>query len=160
MIFHHHDVRPAPDKLPRYLDLGYYHRQEGVPFTFLSNLVTALDAAIRDVDWPRRFTEIAACSEELRSRLREKDFDLVGADTRTSPAVITIALPPGINSVRFGDSMKASGWLLSSNSEYLRRQNWVQLCLMGEFRRAQVLPVIEVLVRVRSRLAAQAPVTC
>jgi len=160
MIFHHHDVRPACDKLPRYLDLGHYHRQEGVPFTFLSNLVTALHAAIRDVDWPRRFAEIAACSEELRSRLREKGFDLVGPDTRTSPAVITIALPPGINSVRFGDAMKALGWLLSSNSEYLRRQNWVQLCLMGEFRRAQVLPVVEVLGRVRSRQASQAPVTC
>jgi aspartate aminotransferase-like enzyme len=160
MVFHHHDVRPAPETLPRYLDLGTYHREEGVPFTFLSNLVTALHTAIRDVDWGRRFAEIADCSEELRVRLRDKGFDLVGGDARTSPAVITIALPPGIGSVRFGDAMKATGWLLSSNSEYLRRQNWVQLCLMGEFRRAQVLPVIEVLDRVRSRQAVQAPVTC
>ena len=23
MVFYHHEVAPAPDKLPRYLDLGY-----------------------------------------------------------------------------------------------------------------------------------------
>jgi aspartate aminotransferase-like enzyme/N-acyl-L-homoserine lactone synthetase len=160
MVFHHHDVRPAPEKLPRYLDLGYYRRQDGVPFTFLSNLVTALHTALGEVDWARRFEEIADCSEELRRRLREKGFELLGAEARTSPAVITIALPPGINSVRFGDSMKASGWLLSSNSEYLRRRNWVQICLMGEFRRSQVLKVLETLDRVRSRQASQAAVTC
>lgn len=159
MVFHHHDVRPAPEKLARYIDLGYYHRQDGVPFTFLSNLVTALHTAIGDVDWDRRFGEIADCSEELRRRLRERGFELVGAKARTSPAVITIALPREINSVRFGDSMKASGWLLNSNSEYLRRRNWVQICLMGEFRREQVLPVLKTLDRVRSRLAAQTPVT-
>jgi aspartate aminotransferase-like enzyme len=159
MVFHHHDVRPAPEKLARYLDLGYYHRQDGVPFTFLSNLVTALHTAIVDVDWDRRFEEIADCSEELRRRLRAKGFELLGAGARTSPAVITIALPPEINSVRFGDAMEASGWLLSCNSEYLRRRNWVQICLMGEFRRGEVLPVLETLDRVRSRQAAQVAVS-
>ncbi|HVR84809.1 MAG TPA: aminotransferase class V-fold PLP-dependent enzyme [Planctomycetota bacterium] len=159
MVFHHHDVRPAPERLARYLDLGYYHRQDGVPFTFLSNLVTALHTALGNVDWDRRFEEIADCSEELRRRLREHGFELLGAGARISPAVITIALPPEINSARFGDSMKASGWLLSSASEYLRRRNWVQICLMGEFRREQVLPVLDTLDRVRSRLASRAPVT-
>jgi aspartate aminotransferase-like enzyme len=147
MVFHDHDVRPAPERLPRYLDLGQYQRPEGVPYTFLSNLVSALHAALRNVDWDRRFAAIAECSAELRRRLADRGFDLVGAGAPTSPAVITIALPPSIPSGSFGEAMKASGWLLSSNSDYLRRRNWIQLCLMGEFRSEEVLPVADALER-------------
>ena len=160
MVFHEREVRPAPERLPRYLDLGYYQLQEGVPFTFLSNLAIALHVAIKDVDWARRFAMIEECSVELKRRLKEKGFDLVGEGSGTSPAVITIALPPGLNSVRIGDAMKALGWLLSSNSEYLRRRNWVQICLMGELTMSEVLPVVETLDRVRSRQSTGAPVTC
>src|SRR5690606_29129686 len=60
MVFHHHSVASRPDCLPRYLDLGYYCEQQGVPFTFSSNLLHALHAAIRHVEWERRFSDIAA----------------------------------------------------------------------------------------------------
>src|SRR5437899_8028587 len=50
----------------------------------------------------------------------------------TSPAVITIALPSELNSVKIGESIQESGYLLSYNSEYLRRRNWIQICLMGD----------------------------
>lgn len=159
MVFHSHDVCPAPEKLPRYLDLGYYHGQEGVPFTFLSNLVGALHRATRRVDWAARYAAIADCSAELRRLLTARGFELVGAGAGNSPAVITIALPAGQNAARIGDAMKGAGWLLSSHSGYLRRRNWIQICLMGEFRREQVLPVVDDLDRVRSRQSAQAPVT-
>ena len=160
MGFHHHDLPPAPEKLPRYLDLGYYRGQEGVPFTFLSNLVTALHRSTRNVDWEGRYAAIADCSAELRRRLIERGFDLVGPAVGSSPAVLTIALPAGVKAARIGDAMKGAGWLLSAHSEYLRRRNWIQICLMGEFRREQVLPVVAELDRVRSRQSAQAPVTC
>ncbi len=55
MVFYHHDVQPAPNRLPRYLDLGYYAQQDGIPFTFSSNLLHALHAAIKHVDWDKRF---------------------------------------------------------------------------------------------------------
>src|SRR6185436_536926 len=45
MVFYHDAVAPRPDKLPRYLDLGYYAAQNGVPFTHSSNLLSALQAA-------------------------------------------------------------------------------------------------------------------
>ena len=32
MVFYHHDLAPAPEKLPRYLDLGLYARTDGTPF--------------------------------------------------------------------------------------------------------------------------------
>jgi aspartate aminotransferase-like enzyme len=159
MVFYHHDLSPAPDRLPRYLDLGYYAQEEGTPFTFSSNLLHALHAAIRRVDLGKRFEEIAGMSAALRLRLTEMGFGLVGRDTRTAPAVITIALPPELNSVKIGEAMQEAGYLLSYNSGYLRRKNWIQICLMGECAREKIVPVANALNRVCSRERTASPAT-
>ncbi len=148
MVFYHHEVAPAPDRLPRYLDLGLCAQEQGIPFTFSSNLLHALHAAVRRVNLERRFEDIAGMSAGLRLHLAEMGFDLVGKDTQTSPAVITIALPPELNSIKTGEAMQEAGYLLSYNSGYLRRKNWIQICLMGECPREKVVPVANALNRV------------
>lgn len=151
MVFYQHNVTPAPDRLPRYLDLGFYAQQEGIPFTFSSNLLHALHAAVRGVNWDRRFAEIAETATWLRTRLVEMGFNVVGISTRTSPAVFTLALPPELNSVNVGNLMQEAGFLLSCNSDYLKRQNWIQICLMGEVAREKVVSLVNALNRVCSR---------
>jgi aspartate aminotransferase-like enzyme len=148
MVFHHHEVAPQPERLPRYLDLGYYAHQEGVPFTFSSNLLHALHAAIKHVNWERRFAGLVELSGFLRTRLAELGFELVGAQTETSPAVVTIALPPGMNSVKMGSLIQEAGYLLSYNSDYLRRRNWIQVCLLGECTREKIVSLLNALKRV------------
>lgn len=148
MVFHHHELRPAPERLPRYLDLGYYAAQDGVPFTFSSNLLHALHAAIRHVDWERRFALVAELGAELRRRLREAGFRLLAPETVAAPAVVTLVLPPELSSVELGRRMEENGFLLSYNSEYLRRRNWVQIALMGECPREKVFSLVQVLKRV------------
>ena len=39
--------------------------------------------------------------------------------------------------------MEELGFLLSYRSEYLRRRNWIQLCLMGECRRRDMIVMLE-----------------
>lgn len=148
MVFYHHDVQPRPDRLPRYLDLGFYAQQEGIPFTFSSNLVHALHAAIRHVDWERRFAGLVEMSASLRTKLMELGFQLVGSETRTSPAVVTIALPPELDSLKVGGLMQEAGFLLSCHSGYLRQRNWIQVCLMGECTHEKVISVVNALNRV------------
>jgi aspartate aminotransferase-like enzyme len=148
MVFYHHEIAPAPDRLPRYLDLGYYAEQDGTPFTFSSNLLHALHAAVKRVNWERRFAETAEWSAWLRSRLTELGFDLIGNGAKTSPAVVTIALPPMMNSVKIGEAMQEAGYLLSYNSGYLRRKNWIQICLIGECTYEKVVSVTNALNRV------------
>ncbi|HEU0039653.1 MAG TPA: hypothetical protein VFR76_10280, partial [Verrucomicrobiae bacterium] len=148
MVFHNHDVPAAGDRIPRYLDLGYYAQQEGIPFTFSSNLLHALHAAVKRVDWKRRFADTAAISEWLRSRLIEIGFALIGHGAKTSPAVVTLALPPEMESAEIGRLMQEAGYLLSYNSEYLRRRNWIQICLMGEGTLEKVVPLVNALNRV------------
>jgi hypothetical protein len=69
MVFYHHRARSANDQLPRYLDLGLYAEQEGVPFTFSSNLLHALHAAVRGVDWEKRYADLQEMSAGLRTKL-------------------------------------------------------------------------------------------
>lgn len=159
MVFYNHDITSAPDRLPRYLDLGYYAEQQGIPFTYSSNLLHALHAAVRHVNWERRFVELEELAALLRARLPELGLNLLGTDAHTSPAIFTLTLPPEIGSVRFGDAMQEAGYLLSYNSEYLRQRNCVQICLLGECTREKVVSLLNALSRAvgRKRVAATGP---
>jgi aspartate aminotransferase-like enzyme len=148
MVFHHHEALPQPERLPRYLDLGYYAQQEGVPFTFSSNLLHALHAAIKHVDWNKRFAGLVELSGFLRAELSELGFELVGSQAEASPAVVTIALAPDQSSATIGTLVQEAGYLLSFNSEYLRKKNWIQICLMGECTREKAVSLLNALKRV------------
>lgn len=132
MVFYNHDMAPAPTALPRYLDLGHYAAQGGIPFTHSSNLIYALQTALKRTNWADKYREISQISVWLRARLRELGFLIVAPDAHASPAVVTLALPDGISSKSIGWQMKRAGYLLSYKSEYLLKRNWIQICLMGE----------------------------
>jgi len=132
MVFHNHPLASSTT-LPRYLDLGWYEEHQGIAFTHSSNLALALDAAVRQPDWPAKLASVAAASARLRHRLRDFGFNLVAPDSDATPGVVTIALPPSQNSAQLGQQLHDAGFLLSSNSDYLRQRNWIQICLMGEY---------------------------
>ena len=134
-----------PDRLPRYLDLGYYADQKGIPFTHSSNLVYALGTAVERREWVEHFAEVAETGKWLRGKLSSLGFNLVG--TQPTPAVVTIVLPPHLNSTKIGRQLNESGYLLSCNSEYLRRRNWIQICLMGECAKEKVVSMLNALNR-------------
>jgi aspartate aminotransferase-like enzyme/GNAT superfamily N-acetyltransferase len=131
MVFYDHEVSSAPDALPRYLDLGLHASMNGIPFTHSSNLVRALRAALERFASPDVFDEIAGLSAWLRRSIRELGFRIVSPDRQASPAVTTIALPDTMSSGEMGRRMEEAGYLLSYNSNYLLRHNWIQICLMG-----------------------------
>ena len=98
--------------------------------------------------WPRKFAAIfIGCRDKARS-----DDNLVHSH-------ITIALPAEMNSLKIGEAMQEAGYLLSCNSEYLRRKNWIQICLMGECPREKVVPVANALNRVCSQRGISPVVT-
>jgi len=150
MVFYHDDVAPRPDKLPRYLDLGYYAAQNGVPFTHSSNLLSALQTALKRYDSQQPFAEIVELSVWLRPKLRELGFDILAPDAHASPAVITLALPKSINSQNTGDQLQAAGFLLSYQSAYLRDRNWIQICLMGDCSRQSLVALLTELRKVNT----------
>ena len=148
MVFYNHELKSNGENLPRYLDLGYYAAHQGIPFTFSSNLLHAMHAAVKRVPWEKRFAELSERSTWLRPKLRELGFVLIGEETETSPAVITIVLPAEMNSVKIGNLIQESGYLLSYNSEYLKQRNWIQICLMGESAQERLVSLLNALNRV------------
>lgn len=144
MVFYNLDLAAAPKALPRYLDLGYYAAQSGVPFTHSSNLVYALQTALRRVDWAAKYRRLAEMSLWLRADLQQRGFQIVAPEGHASPAVVSIALPGEISSKTLGWQLRKEGYLLSYNSNYLLKRNWIQVCLMGEWERAhlETLPTV------------------
>ena len=151
MVFYHHPLPSSSKTLPRYLDLGYYAEQGGVPFTHSSNLLFALQTALKRITWNEKFSQIAEVSVWLRARLRELGLQIVAPDAHAAPAVLTIALPREISSRSIGWQLKKAGFLLSYNSAYLLQRNWIQICLMGEWSREN----LEALPGVMSALCEQ-----
>jgi aspartate aminotransferase-like enzyme len=137
MVFYNHQIEASP-RLPRYLDLGWCARSEGIAFTHSSNLARALDVALRRVDWPARYARLAEDSAWLRGRLRELGLNLIAPEADAMPGVVTLACPAGQSGVEVAQRLELAGFLLSCNSDYLRRRNWIQICLMGEYTREKL----------------------
>ena len=135
MVYHSHSVNPAPERLPRCLDLGYYAARNGVPFTISSNLVYAVQAALEKFGSGNAFRSTDRLSEWTRTRLRDLGFHIVGPDGQSSPGVITLALPDSLDSRVLGQRLEEEGFRLGYSSSYLVERNWIQIALMGEVSR-------------------------
>lgn len=162
MVYYNHSIASST-ALPRYLDLGWYAEHQGIAFTHSSNLVQALDAAVKLPDWEKKYDEVAAISTWLRACLRDLGFRLLTADAEAMPGVVTITLNADQNSTEYGQKLQKAGYLLSYNSDYLRRRNWIQICLMGEYSKDKIESLLTWLSKnppealARHSIIAQAP---
>ena len=147
-VFHAQGIAPAPDRLPRYLDLGYCADKEGIPFTHSSNLVAALDAALSRFNTDEPFEQVAALSRWLRPRLRDLGLPILVDEVHATPAVITIPLPSSQSAAALGDRLQRHGLLVAYQSEYLERRNWVQIGLMGHCIEAHLEQLVDALGRI------------
>lgn len=130
-VFHEHDVVPAPDRVPRYLDLGVYGAAVGVPFTHSSNLLAALDAALDRFDRASPFDDLDRLARLVRPRLRDIGWSPLVDESRATPAVLTIPLRNGFRAADVGEALARQGLLVAHHSDYLTRRNWFQVSLMG-----------------------------
>jgi aspartate aminotransferase-like enzyme/GNAT superfamily N-acetyltransferase len=131
-IFHEGRLAPA-GQLPRYLDLASYTAADGVPYTHSSNLVAALHGALASTSWPQKFARVGRASITLRAALRELGLPPLAPLEHATPGIFTVPLPPHARAEHVGTALAAEGLHIAYQSEYLRRRNWVQLCLMGAF---------------------------
>ena len=141
--------RPQPDaSLPRYLDLGLHCAGEdsgAVPFTLSSNLLDALDAGLARQS-EALLSRVDREGRWLRRQLRDLGFTLVAAESESAGAVTTIALSEGaFDAQQMGRNLEAHGFYTSYASGYLRRRNWLQICLMGDTHRGQLERLLPVL---------------
>lgn len=154
LVFHNTAPVPRAD-LPRYLDLGLWARCDSVPFTHSSNLVTALDVALAEVErLPAGRCELNDDATWLRQELRAAGFSLGATEPHASPIIVTIELPETIDVEKVGASLEQRGFLTSHRSGYLAQRNWIQFCLMAAPPRSVLTKLIEAL---RLAVAAATP---
>lgn len=130
MVFYDNNIIVPPDYLPRYFDLGYYEAQYGVPFTISSNAIHALQKAIEHTDWETQYTERSLWYRFMLTELEKLGLTVV-AKMNPAAHILTVALPAQCSSVSLGQQLQRHGYYLSYQSDYLIRQNWIQICFMG-----------------------------
>lgn len=157
MVFYNHKLPGSTNNTPKYLDLACYAQCDGIPFTHPSNTFYALLTALRQFgDGQQRFELLESVSRQLRVHLKDEGFRLL-ADGTQSPAVITIAIDDSIDSSELGRGMEAEGYLLSYQSGYLVQRNWLQICLMGEYRGDEIEQLVQTLVKLSQSTSVRRP---
>ena len=129
LVFYNHEPQRAK-KGHDYLDLAVYHEAASVPFTFSSNLLNALYAALRTTDYTKRFSQNARHASRITALLAANALH-TPLNARQADYIWTIALPPQISSFKFGTELEKNGVVVHYNSRYLLEKNWIQLALMG-----------------------------
>ncbi|MEQ2009004.1 MAG: GNAT family N-acetyltransferase [Limisphaerales bacterium] len=135
VVFHREPVAPAPDRVPRALDLGLYASDGGVPFTLGSNVLGALHTALHRTDWPAKYQRVQELGTRLSGELRARGLTL--ADP-AGTSVITVVLPPTLEVTAVADALERLGWIGAARSRHLHERGWLQLCLLGEIRSADL----------------------
>ncbi|PTT90573.1 aminotransferase V [Pelomonas sp. HMWF004] len=142
LVLHDGPLAPAGD-LPAALDLAAMAQAGGVLSTQSSNAVAALEAALAR-DWPAHWQATQAADVQLRDALQAAGLPPLVQAPEAQPGILTLALPASVDSPRLGQRLARMGCHIAFQSAYLRQRNWVQVCLMGEWRRAavEVLPAL------------------
>jgi aspartate aminotransferase-like enzyme len=76
---------------------------------------------------------VRRASVKLRAALREYGLPPLAAETDAAPGITTVALPGKVSAEDVATELAKRGFHIAHQSEYLRRRNWLQICLMGEF---------------------------
>ncbi|WP_040287424.1 aminotransferase class V-fold PLP-dependent enzyme [Sporosarcina koreensis] len=129
-----HKERLEPDRrLPRYLDIGLYEECGGIPFTQSSNLLAALDQALRNLshDPDRHYGQLRRTADRLRNGAEALGISVLASEESASPGILTFVLPEGRSACRLGDDLFLNGFRTHYESGYLLERNWLQAAVMN-----------------------------
>ena len=150
MIFFNELVKTTEDSIPLYLDIWYYIKKNGIPFTMNSNALYALGAILESIDINLKYNNIKEKSSWLRNQIIKLNYNVLSLESNAlHPAIITIRLPETINSSEFGKLLAQKNIIISYGSDYLLRQNLVQICLFSEICDDDLQNIVNVLNQVK-----------
>jgi aspartate aminotransferase-like enzyme len=133
MVFYN-DLQGIPENsVPVYLDIWYYIKKNGIPFTMNSNALYALSVAVGIIDIDARYAAVKEKASWLRNEISGLGLGQQTLDySWNHPAIITLWLPESINSVSVGKRLEDKNILISYNSDYLVKENSIQICLFSD----------------------------
>lgn len=133
----------SSNQIPVYFDLAFNDKKDGVPFTISSNLLHALNVSIKQKLQQEQFELIDMYSASYHKLFSENNL-LPFNNARST--VFTISLPV-VSTNTFIRHLKREGILVSYESEYLKKSDWLQVALLGYYKAAELDYVFETLKR-------------
>ena len=130
LVFSNH-IPSVCERLPKYLDLGYYYLKNKVPFTFSYNLLFALYGELKRTCFEKRYREIANIGKHFTALLENYSIDTLGNSSNRVNFIFTLVFKEKGASVRFGDFCAAHNIGVHYKNDYLKARNWVQIVFMG-----------------------------
>ena len=144
-VFHNNEVQ-SNSNLPCYLDLGAYADAAGTPYSQSSNLLSALDAALRRYEHPTEvFTQVSECAGKVRTIVETTGLTILSAEKETASAIMTLVLPEGMSATELGDNLYLNGFTVHYESSYLRDRNWLQISCMNNVPNRELDSMLKVL---------------
>jgi len=130
IVFSAYKAKPCLN-LPKYLDLGYYHFKDGLPFTLSANLLGVLNVELSKNNICDNIAHRKRLGAVLKKFARKKSFQIIGEEAEQSGYIFTFQLPGGIKSDMLGEYLKKEDILIHYKNPYLISRNWIQISLMG-----------------------------
>ena len=141
LIFSNMTLLPENTYIPKYFDLRFYSKRNGIPFTLSSNLLYALHAGVcKTMDktyWLKKDRQALRMFNFLKST----DFvPYAKPDSR----VYTIVQNDVVTKMLY-QHLYDLGLQFSYQSDYLLDKNWIQFTLFGDHNDEQIEYIISVL---------------
>lgn len=124
----------SSNQTPVYFDLAFNDNKDGIPFTISSNLLHALNVSMKQKLQQEQFELIDSYSESCHKLFSENDL-LPFNNTRSK--VFTIS-SPHVSTNTFINHLKREGVIVSYESEYLKKRDWLQVALFGYYKTAEL----------------------
>ncbi|MDX8360933.1 aminotransferase class V-fold PLP-dependent enzyme [Cytobacillus sp. IB215316] len=131
-VYHNKSIKSSP-LIPKYLDLGIYIENEGVAFSYSSNLLHALHTALDSYETLEKFTHIRKQYSFIRSEVEGIGLKILVDEEFSSPGIMTIVVPSHLLSTDIGDELYIQGYYLHYESSYLKANNWLQIACMNRY---------------------------
>ena len=141
LVFSNDEIK-LNQSIPKYFDLSFYSKKNGVPFTVSSNLLQALIVSINHRLHESHWAQCAHYSQKISESLKSCEvIPFANGDSR----VFTI-VPNDLKSEIIGERLYKNHIYLSYQSDYLLKRNWLQLALFGTYNDEQINYAIEKLI--------------
>lgn len=133
MVFFNELQQSIASNIPVYLNIRNYIAKGGIPFTLNSNALYALGTALEISDIPAKFKKVEEAGARIRNKLLSWNIDIGNNHTcNQHPAIITIRLSTRIESSTIGRLLEEKNIFVNYNSDYLSKQNMIQICLFSD----------------------------
>lgn len=150
IVFYNHEPAPGSAGHP-YLDLGLYHEAAEPPFTFSSNMLFALHAALKNTDYQAKYKHNAVHAAKIGRWLHRHNLSTPLVESQQAAHVWSIALDPARSSSETGAALEREGIVTHCKNSYLQKNNWLQFSLVTNHSDEDVDTMLEALGRILSR---------